>query len=270
MLQGLLDGVAALVSRLKKSRAINVNDRPARDAVITTARGYFDEVRPLLVDRLGETDRLVAHDRRWQDLIRLAHGNNQRRRYLRILAAIRNDLREFSVDDLSRGVRVSGAGPESSITDQEQLLADTLESLVPTAAASYRQGLQDLADSRRRISYRGTASEFREVVRETLDYLAPDTEVMTQPGFKIEPGLSGPTMKQKVRYVFRSRGRSSSRSTTTENAVVAVDGIVGDLFRATYTRASTATHAETTRGEVLRIKQYIDTVLFDLLELHGS
>ena len=61
-----------------------------------------------------------------------------------------------------------------------------------------------------RISYKGTIAELREILREVLDYLAPDKEVIATPGFKLEKDRFTPTMKQRVRHVLRSRKKSEA------------------------------------------------------------
>jgi hypothetical protein len=58
------------------------------------------------------------------------------------------------------------------------------------------------------MSWRGPATDFRESLRETLDHLAPDSAVKAEPGFKLEQNTSGPTMKQKVRFILKKRGVS--------------------------------------------------------------
>ncbi len=74
-------------------------------------------------------------------------------------------------------------------------------------------------------------------------------------------------MKQKARFVLLSRGRSKTQASVAEKAIGVVESIAGEVVRATYDRAALATHLETTRTEVIRIKRYVDTVLFDLLEI---
>jgi hypothetical protein len=100
--------------------------------------------------------------------------------------------------------------------------------------------------------------------------LAPDSEVLKQPGFKLEENQTKPTMKQKVRFVLTSRDRNKTQRDATEKSVDLIESLVGEVARATYNRASLATHVETTRSEVHRIKRYVDTVLFDLLEISDS
>lgn len=266
MLQQLIDELQGLLGRIKRGRSVNVNDRETKASAVALATMYFETVRPTVVGGLGESDVVKAHDVHWQDLVRLAHGNNKRRTYVATLATLNKELKTMSVAVLSRAAGRSSRARGSDLTPSEDQLITTLEQLLPTAAASYRQGLLDLK-GQTRLSYRGTAAEFREALRETLDHLAPDADVMAQSGFKLEPGQLTPTMKQKVRFVMSSRGRGSGQRAVAEKSVGGVDELTGDIMRATYNRASIATHLETTRGEVLRIKRYVDTVLFDLLEI---
>jgi hypothetical protein len=267
MLQGLLDGLAAFQKRLKGRTSVHVNDQETKAAAIALASTYFKDARPSLAEILGDLRDLRAEDDAWQELVRLAHGNNKRGTYLKLVKGLATKLRELSVQTLSRTAdRGSGAPGVTNLTPADLQLLSTLEALLPTAAASYRQGLLDLRD-KERLSYRGTASEFREALRETLDHLAVDAEVAKQPGFKYEDGQTRPTMKQKARFVLLSRGRSKTQASVAEKAIGVVEGIAGEVVRATYDRAALATHLETTRTEVIRIKRYVDTVLFDLLEI---
>src|SRR2546428_33158 len=74
-------------------------------------------------------------------------------------------------------------------TPTERLIIDTLSRILPAAAASYEQCLVDLGGVPRR-SYRGVAHELREALRETLDYFAPDGDVMAEAEFKLERGVT--------------------------------------------------------------------------------
>jgi hypothetical protein len=262
-----LDLAGEFPSRLKARSTVNVNDRATKDEAIALASAYFNTYRAQIAGAIGVTDALLQHDKKWQDLVRLAHGNNQRKSYIRLLSLLTREIREFSVVSL---VKVADAGGQnngpSDLSPSEIALVSTIEILSPTAAASYRQGILDLRGVDR-LSYRGTASEFREALRETLDYLAPDSEVVKQANFKPEDGQRQPTMKQKVRFILISRGRGKTQRASTEKAIEAIEELIGDVVRATYDRASLSTHLETSRTEVLRIKRYVDTVLFDLLEV---
>ncbi len=267
MLQQLLDRVAALQARIRRRSSVNVNDRETKAEVVSLVTAFFSECRGALPSTLQNSDGLLAADRSWQNLLRLAQGNSSRKTYNSTLRALKAQLAELHVTFLSsvsdKGVHGSSS---SDLSAAEQLIIDTLERSLPTAAASYRQGILDLRADQR-LSYRGTASEFREALRETLDYLAPDVDVMKQPGFKAEEGQTKPTMKQKVRFVLNSRERSKTQRETVERSIELVGTLAGELARAVYNRASLATHLETTRGEVQQVKRYVDTILYDLLEI---
>jgi len=258
---GELDNLLGSVGRRK---SINVNDRRTKARAVSLATLYFSDFRPVMLQRLGESA-LVTADAEWQNLVRLAQGNNSRRSYVTTLRIIRNELSETNVALLSSAAPPTQVDPSA----EEQVLITTIEGLVPSASASYSQGLLDLR-AIDRLSYRGTATEFRETLREVLDHLAPNDAVTRQDGFRLEPGQSHPTMKQKVGFVLKSRGRGKSQRDATEKSVALIEELVAEIARAVYNRASVATHVLETREEVGRIKRFVDTVLFDLLELRAS
>jgi Predicted pPIWI-associating nuclease len=96
-------------------------------------------------------------------------------------------------------------------TPIERLIVETLSRIVPAAAASYQQCLLDLGGPSR-YSYRGIAHELREILRETLDYLAPDADVMASTGFKLEEDQERPTQRQKALHILRSRSFRERKS----------------------------------------------------------
>jgi hypothetical protein len=109
----------------------------------------------------------------------------------------------------------------------------TLEGLVASAALLYKQAMADLLDTTG-ISFRGPALELREVLREVLDHLSPDQEVMDAPGFKLEKDRVKPTMKQKVRFILRARGQGKTQSAVPEDTATSVDAMIGELARSIY------------------------------------
>ena len=74
-------------------------------------------------------------------------------------------------------------------------------------------------------------------------------------------------MKQKARYVLTSRGRNKTQMASAEKMFGLIEELSGELMRAVYNRASLATHVHQSKNEVHKIKRYVDTVLFDLLEI---
>jgi hypothetical protein len=264
MIGQLIADIEAFGGSLRRGSAVNVNDQSSKDRAIALAAHYFNDVRPLVVAVNGETEIQLGHDALWQQLVRLAHGNNARRTYLKIIGALRKQLREFNISALAKPV--TQVGQDETITGEENLILRTLESIVPSAAASYRQGLCDLSEGER-VSYRGTASEFRESLRETLDHLAPDADVAAQDWYKPDEGQKKPTMKQKTRYVLTSRERNKTQRVSAEKMLGLIEELSGEVMRAVYDRASLASHVNQSRNEVIKIKRYVDTMFFDLLEI---
>lgn len=164
------------------------------------------------------------------------------------------------------GVRSGQKLPVLEPTAEEQTLLDILDKTLPTAAASYRQGLLDLQGPTRH-SYRGTVAEFRECLREVLDHLAPDHVVLAQAGFRLEQGRTRPTMKQQVRFILKVRGFGKTQMDAPEKSVVTIEERIGEVTRAIYDRASLGTHVTQSKAEVVQIKRFVDTVLFDILGL---
>ncbi len=267
MLGQLIADVEALSASLRRGSAVNVNDQSSKDRAIALATRYFSDVRPQVTRSLSETKAIIEHDSEWQRLVRLAHGNNARKSYLRTLTVLRKGLSEINISSLATApVASAQASASRNLSREEALILQTLEALVPSAATSYRQGLADLVGIER-LSYRGTAAEFRESLRETLDHLAPDADVERQTWFKLEQGQTKPTMKQKVRFVLTSRGRNKTQREAAEKSLALIEELSGEVMRAIYNRASLATHVHGSKLEVHKIKRYVDTVLFDLLEI---
>lgn len=268
MISQLLGEVERLAGVVKKNTAVNVNSHKTKQQAVELGSAYFRDYRPHVVGVLRDTDDLAAYDDDWQQLIRLAHGNNPKATYAKLLRRLIKKTKEINVVSHSAAVTAPAiASATLTYSQAEEMLLATLDSLLPSAAASYRQGLADIASQPLRHSYRGTAAEFREAFRETLDHLAPDKDVMEQQWFKPEADQKLPTMKQKVKFVLSSRGKNKTQRAAAEKAVELMEALAGDIARAIYNRASLSTHLETTKQEVEKFKRYMDAVLFDLLEI---
>lgn len=154
-------------------------------------------------------------------------------------------------------------------TATERRIIDTLARILPAAAASYEQCVSDLGGPAR-LSYRGAAHELREALRETLDYLAPDGDVMAEPGFKLEGDLTRPTQRQKALFVLRKRRLSREARRAPELTVSLVDELGAQITRSAYTRGSSSAHGTTSVQEVRQLKMWVDAVLTELLEVHAQ
>jgi len=264
--ESLWERIDTFASALSRYRAQNVNAAGLRQEARDIVKGYFREVKSAL-HRLGVTDLTVRDlDSEMQRLIGLATGKNSKASYQKLVRRIKSKRKAVET-----GLEfLIGAGTPVAplqIGNVESAILSTLETMIPTAAASYKQVLLEIQETGR-LSYRGTAAELREVVREVLDHLAPDADVMISAGFRLEQGQSGPTMKQKVRFILRARKVGDSARQTAEDSVQHLDENIASLGRAVYTRGSTAMHTARPLEEVLNFKLYADAVLGELLAIH--
>ena len=155
------------------------------------------------------------------------------------------------------------------ITATERLIIDTLAKLLPATAAAYEQCIIDLAGPPRK-SFRGVAHEMRETVRETLDHLAPDPEVMAKAGFTLEPNVTRPTQRQKALHILTKRKLSREAIHAPELAVGLIEELGAQIARTTYSLGSASAHVATTGQQVRQLKMYVDAVLAELLEIHAG
>jgi hypothetical protein len=266
---GLLwEGIGVLAAGLAKNKAQHVNSAGLRQQTREIVQEYFREVKPALY-RLGVTaSTLTELDSDMQTLIGLAAARNTKTAYQKLLRSIKAKRKEVETG-LEFLIGAEVAAPRRQIGPVEEAILATLDTMLPAAAASYRQVLVDVQDGAR-LSYRGTAAELREVVREVLDQLAPDEDVMKASGFKLEAGLKGPTMKQKVRFILRARKVGDSARDTAEASAQHVDESVSSVGRAVYTRGSTAVHTARPLEEILNYKGYADAILGELLAIHKA
>jgi hypothetical protein len=255
--------------RLSRSRATHVSTASLRDAARSIVQDYFRIARAELVQVGCTKENIETLDASMQSLLQLANGRNRRTSYLRLISGMRELVLALEGErELRLGEQLSHP-PASDRTSEGAAgqIISTLEGLVPSAALSYEQAMLDLAEGSR-VSYRGTANELREALRETLDYLAPDDQVMQADGFQLEQGRARPTQRQKVRYILRSRGRPARETKSPEDAASLVEGLTASLARSVYERSSVSAHVGTTRQEVEQVRMYVETVLADLLEIH--
>ena len=262
MLDEFTKEVDALKKLISKSKAVNINSQAIKDLAVKTIRDFFSKYQNYISENNLVDENSLLLTNCLQDLLRLTQGNNRKSLYLTLVKKIEKQAKELNIKDA-----VKPATKIELVHRDDKLLIDTLEAIAPTAALSYKQALIDLNICTHRISYRGTASELREALRETLDHLAPDKNVSSEPSFKLERDQTKPTMKQKVRYILKNRNLNDTKRIPAEKSVEMVDEIIGQIARATYNRASLSTHVETTKQEVYQVKRYIDLVFHEILEL---
>lgn len=226
---------------------------------------YFNDTRPVFQSNRLDDESLGGLDNWMQQLLTLTQKLSLKSKYNRTVKSIEQELNGVEI-----ALVTATTEPQTPSTikldGKEQRIATTLKGLVESAGLSYEQACLDLRDNTR-CSFRGAATELREVLREVLDHLAPDKEVISQENFKLEKGKQKPTRKQKVRYILKSRGKNRSQTDAPESAVALVEEKVGALAGSVYNRFSVSTHISTSKQEVRQIKAYVDVILGELLEI---
>jgi hypothetical protein len=259
-----MDTINGLVAQLANansghSKYLNVSDaQPIARAIATT---YFESIRSDL-DAVKSRAGLVEEiDFVVQQILELASGQREKRAYAGQLNELRPFLLEATIDLMkSRG------SPRLVLSETERAILDTLAALLPASAASYEQALRDIAQAGR-VSWRETATELRETLREVIDHFAPDEKVSAAHNFQLEADQNRPTQRQKVRYILRARRTSSAAVAVAEASLNTADEAVASLARSTYQRGSVSTHVETSGREIRSLKRYVDALLAELLEI---
>lgn len=260
-----LDSLKAALARL----ATNVSSARVREDAREVVQFYFREVRGPLENVGVETETVAAIDQKMQHMIELAAGVNRKATYLGIIRGLAKLRAPLTAAIEIRANAKSAPPPPLLLSHAEAAVLQTLDKILPLTALSYRQAIQDLADQTR-YSYRGVAAEFRETLREVLDHLAPDADVVKGPGFKFEKDQTKPTMKQKAVHILKARGLNDTQRKPATDAIAIIEGAVGSLARAAYNVGSLATHVSAERAEVLTFKGYADAVMAQLLEIHKT
>ncbi len=260
----LCDALTTYSDHLNRNDAVNVNSQPLRSETRSVGQLYFRGIRHTL-QQLALNDFAEELSMHFEALIALSEGRNAISSYKRHVKAIRR-----LIPKVTSQIEIQGAGPANAVssTENNQKILGTLRDLVPSAALSYEQAIADMSNHGR-VSFRGPAHELRESLREVLDRFA-SIEDMADAGVKREKNARGEelyTMKQKVRFIFKSRERNTTESAVPENAVNMVEEVIASMTRSTYDRGSLSAHQERGRKSCEQLKRYVDVVLHDLLEL---
>jgi len=259
------DHLKKIRNLLNRARAKQVQAQSIINSSKDFINQYFNDTRPVFHSNGLDNESLGGLDNWMQQLLTLTQKSSLKSKYNHTVKSIDQELNGVEI-----ALVTATTEPQTLSTikldGKEQRIATTLEGLVKSARLSYEQACLDLRDDTR-CSYRGAAAELREALREVLDYLAPDKKVISQENFKLEKDHNEPTMKQKVQYILKSRGKNKSQTESPGNAVDLVEERVGALARSVYNRSSVSTHISTSKQEVRQIKAYVDVVLGELLEI---
>ncbi len=249
---------------LNKVTSPQLHSKKQRDSLRTLVEDYFNTIRSCLMGASEQDQDVGDVDDLMQELLVLCHKRGSVKRYQALLSKARKDLIALDARLVALPSSVENSRRDSGV---DSMIIETLNQIVPSAALSYQQALQDLLADQR-FSWRGPATDLREALRETLDHLAPDSDVIGMPGYKQSPDTNGPTMKQKVRFILKSRGITKALSAPSETATESVELAVCSFVRSVYTRSSVSTHTPTDKAEVIRVRDFVRVVLCELLEVN--
>jgi hypothetical protein len=260
-LEQLSQDAIRLQEAIKRCRTKRVSTDIVRPTARAIAKSYFEEVRPelsLVQQRAGLVDEI---DYDIQEILQLSSSAQPKARYGKLLKELRLFLSEATLNVLK-----SHGENRLVLSALEAGILETLAKMLPPAAAAYEQTLRDIRAGER-VSWRGPANEFREVLREVIDHLAPDNQVMASPGYQPDGDRTMPTQRQKVRFILRSRRSSAVAIGVADTSLGAVEEAVALLARSTYQRSNVSTHTTTGGGEIRNLKRYVDALLGELLEI---
>lgn len=262
-----VDSLAAAISHAK-GRQLGKSE--IREQAKQVAQFYFRTTRPFLENYGFTAEDLQSCDAEMQKILGLAGYRSLRTSYSRSISAYRRAARRIGTElELRVGRQTNKPAAAIVVSNVEQRILETLKRFQLVAAAlAYAQVIRDL-HSRDRISYRGAAHELRDILREVLDRLAPDADVLAAPGFKLERDQKRPSQKQKALHILHSRGSHGNALKAATDAVAVIDELTATLARDSYAFGSQAAHTMTTHPEVSRLKMYVDTILAELMAIHG-
>jgi hypothetical protein len=253
--------VLRLVTLLSNKRLKIAAPTIMQPSVRSIASEYFEFVRPALEETACRAGLVSEVDTLVQTLVDMASVPLTKHEYYTPLERFRVLILEATLHLMkARGT------PRLLLSQTERALLGTLEKMLPGSAKSYEQALRDIAQGTR-VSWRGTAAELRDVLREVIDHLAPDEQVRVSEGFQLETGLTGPSQTQKVRFILKARRTGRAAIQTAQGTLQTVDEAVATLARTTYTRGSASAHTSPPNTEIRNLKRYVDALLAELLEI---
>src|SRR3989339_1106464 len=243
-----IDNLKTIVTK-HKSQQISKSSKLAKKTLSIVVK-YFKETHPQIKKSIRDESLASLRDN-LQILLDTTHKSSMRSTYIKRLKDIYSILSSIEKEVLT-------AKDDTTVTrydEKDKMIIDTLKQINASAAHSYEQALIDLNQSNR-LSWRGPATDFRESLRDYLDCLAPDESVVKQPNFKFEDELKKPTMKQKVKFVLKTRELPDNAISAPTDATEGIE----NLFRSVYNRASISTHIQTNEKTVHRLHQWVKLV----------
>lgn len=244
-----------LEKALGRRKAVHINSPEEISRVRAVVTTWFEGLRPAATSQGVKTENLEAVDAPLRRCMELTLQRSPRNSYRASIRAASKQFKRLILLPLTTQTTTSSLGFSS------ELVAQKLSQVSPVLAAGYRQVHRDLAD-KGRLSYKGTANELRETLREVLERLAPDEQVRTQPWYK--PLKERPTHQQRAQYILERRSVGSKVHDVASRSLSVVEEGLSHLVRDMFSRTAAAAHTTQDIEEMTRLVQYFDALICDL------
>ncbi|MGB7061254.1 MAG: hypothetical protein WBF13_02730 [Candidatus Zixiibacteriota bacterium] len=264
------DSLASLQEMFKHKSAKKVNTDEEKNAVRAVAATWFRTFRPLFARLLGSEAPLESIDVWLQDLLRLATSKSARSSYISLIQKTRKAFKDTLLVSLTKAYWEQL--PQTSSSDYHKVVGNRLEAMEPSLRDSYEQVIRDLSSDERK-SFKGTANELRELLREVLHRLAPDGSVRKQSWFRSahpnDADSARPNHAERTKFILRLKGRGSAFTEAAENHAEAVEDRLGRVVRSSYSRASASAHTHQAKEEIQAQLRYLNALFLELLPEPG-
>lgn|SRR5574341_39492 len=259
------DALTNLRNRIRKCRTTTISLEEIRLLAKSVANLWFKDVSPFANLVSNDKMALQSIDLSMNQLLSHTLKATKRSTYLSTVnLAVKTYEKAIYVDlHKNYGTILSGASA-TALGNGE--VANALAKISDSLHSGYQQVLKDLSEDSR-LSWRGTANELREVLRELLHILAPDSEVVKAQWYKEDTQTKKPTQAQRARYILEQRSTHQNRAEAAQETITLVEESISKLVRKTYERANNATHTPQDKDEVKRILDYFNVLAKDLLGL---
>jgi hypothetical protein len=260
------DSLASLQEMFQKKSSKKVNTDEEKNAIRAVVGTWFRTFRPLFLKLLGSPETLEPVDTCLQNLLRLATNKSARSSYLSMIQKTRRIFKDNLLAPLTKAYWEQL--PQMSSFDYHDGVANKLEAMAPSLRDSYEQVISDLSSNTRK-SYKGSANELRELLREVLYRLAPDDAIRKQSWFKSAHPNDATSIKityaERTKHILRLKGKGEAFTEPVETYTEAVEDRLGRVVRSTYNRASASAHTHQAKEEIQAQLRYMNALFLELL-----
>lgn len=259
---------ARLQAKINAGRSTPPIGRAEQKNVQSVVGAWLGQYEPYFAQMLGGDDPHLAQiSEMMEEILRVSSDGSARRTVVRSVANVCKKFRDDLLLPLNRAYW--SRAPERSPAGQDEGAAKRLRKLDAKVAADYEQAVLDIEDPDR-ISYRGAASELREVLTQVLHILAPTAEVQATDWYK-EARKSGvvtepkPTRAERTKFILRKQEQGTTGTGFAESYMSMVEERLSQVIGRTFARSNRSTHADSEKDELTRLLPYVNALLRELL-----